>query len=152
MGLRPAETTMRADLMLEGGHLIVLGVVHAVDHEVARRGEACGAAHQIDRRRSERAERIIALDLSGVDQSTPGGAEYDGSVRGSLHEYEADAWMGDQAGHEFAMALVDLFECESAVTDGQIDQPEVARGENRRSGVGVLQVALVAPGSAEPRR
>ncbi len=75
-GLRPAESAVRAHLVLEGRHLIAIGVVQAVHHHVGRIRVAGRLGHHDDRLRSERAQRVVTLDLAGVEVSATGCSEH----------------------------------------------------------------------------
>ena len=65
MGLRAAEPAVRADLVLERGDLLELGVVAAVDHQVGDRAVAVDLGDLLARARAERLERVVADDLAG---------------------------------------------------------------------------------------
>ena len=55
MRLRAAEAAVRADLVLERGDLVTLGVVAGVDHHVGDRAVRVGLGDLVDGTRPERA-------------------------------------------------------------------------------------------------
>ena len=67
--LRPAEAAVRADLVLEGGDLVEVRVVAAVDHQVGDRAVAVDLAHLLDGVGAERRQRVVA----GRPRRCPGG-------------------------------------------------------------------------------
>ena len=66
VGLRPAQRAVRTDLMLEGGDLVELGVVAAVDHQVGDRAVAIDLADLDNGVGPERLQRVVAVDLASV--------------------------------------------------------------------------------------
>ena len=143
---------MGTDLVLEGGDLVALGVVQAVDHHVTSRREAGGPADHVDRFRAERRQRIVAVDLARADHPTTRRTEDDGPFVGGLHEDESDPGMGDEAGDELRVPLVDLLARHPPISDGEIDESEVARGQDGGSGLGLMQFSIVVAGRSEPGR
>ena len=74
--LRSAEGTVRSHLVLEGGHLLELRVVAAVDHQVRHRPVAVDLAHLLHRVGPERLQRVGAIDDACAQVAAPAGADH----------------------------------------------------------------------------
>ncbi len=67
MCLRPAETTVRADLALEGGHLLELWVVATIDHQVGGGAVRIDVGDLLDGSWSERFQWVEPDNLAGSE-------------------------------------------------------------------------------------
>ncbi len=62
MRLRSTHASMRADLILEGGDFLEIGVVAAVDHQVGSGGVAVDLGDLQPCVRAEHLQRVLATD------------------------------------------------------------------------------------------
>jgi hypothetical protein len=110
MRLRPAHSAVRADQLLERGHLTGLVPVGAVEHQVGAMREGVGAAQVLGGVRSEGGKRIRSLDPAGVEVVHAVLADRERAVARGAHHHEGDAGVVAQLRQQPGMQLRQAFQ------------------------------------------
>jgi hypothetical protein len=138
--LLAAESAVAADQLLEGGDLLGRRLPEAVHGQVAGVRQGVVAAQVGGRVRSERGERVEAVDVVVAQVPPAVRAEHERSPAVGAHQHEPDAGVRGQSVEQLGVPGLDLFHGHPARQPGQVDQGEVAGGRDDDLGVGGIVV------------
>ena len=131
LGLRAAETAVRADQLLERGDLAELGVVLAEQQQVGRMDHRVLALEAHDRVRPEQLGRVLALDLVLVEEARALRAEDDRAELLRADQQQPDARVcrdrGDEPGwSSSSSSTVSRWSCPVNQTRPRLPEPTTA--------------------------
>ena len=151
---------MRADELLERGDLLRLGIEEADDRDIAHVVDRVEALEGGDGVLTVDRERVLALDAALFDEVDAVPADADEAVRGGADHEDADAGMVREGLDEVRVGLLDRLERQPLLADVEVDERQVAAGDDDEVGgldllvIGALRslpVARALP-SGSPRR
>ncbi len=137
LGLRPTEAAVRADELLERGHLAELRVVLAEQQQVRGVGHRVLALEAHDRVRPEDRRRVLAFDPVLVEEPGALRSEDDRAEGLRADEQHPDTGMRRDRRDETRVQLLELLHREAVIVSGEPDQAQVPRADHRdRRGIG----------------
>ena len=110
LGLLATEPAVEPDQLLEGGALVGVRVVEAVDEDVGGVDERARAAEVVGAVRAERGERVLALDAVVDEVADAAAADRQRAEFLGVDEDEPDARMFGEAGEETRIAGAERLE------------------------------------------
>ena len=120
-GLRPAQSAVAADQLLEGGDLLGLGVVQAHHQDVRGVREPVRAPQVGGGIRPERGQRVLAHGVAVVQVVQATGSEHQPAVPLGVDHDEADPRVVGQPGQQAGIVLGQLLEREPTGPAGEGD-------------------------------
>src|SRR5215217_2263940 len=130
VGLRSAQTSVRADEFLEGSHLSGFRPVSAVYHDIGAIRETVSAFDVLGRVGTEGRKRVLSFYATFIKKAKALLADNDRPVLLGASEHETDARMVPQRGDDMRVALVDPFQRDPPGLPREGDKPEAAGGQD----------------------